>query len=66
MVDLKCIHFVLLMTPFEDRLNQGGLDATAKDECLVTGMDVCKAVLPLLDGSVALYPIRTILPMTFV
>ena len=48
--DMKCARFVLLMSFLEHNLASGGVEGTARDECLVASMEVCKTALPFLSA----------------
>ncbi|WVQ81987.1 hypothetical protein IAT38_004114 [Cryptococcus sp. DSM 104549] len=50
--DLRAARFLLLMTPYEHRMNSEGLRGLERDECLVAGLEVCKDAIPFLAGKI--------------
>ncbi|WRT66379.1 uncharacterized protein IL334_003334 [Kwoniella shivajii] len=58
--DIRAARFVLLMTPYDNRLGNEGMPGFARDECLVAALEVCKNAIPLLGGRHARLPVQNV------
>ncbi|WWC89321.1 uncharacterized protein L201_004242 [Kwoniella dendrophila CBS 6074] len=58
--DIRASRFVLLMTPYDNRLGNEGMPAIARDECLIAALDVCKTAIPLLGGRELALPVHNV------
>ncbi|WWC61884.1 uncharacterized protein I303_104469 [Kwoniella dejecticola CBS 10117] len=58
--DIRASRFVLLMTPYDNRLGNEGMPPLARDECLVAALEVCKNAIPLLGGRQMGLPVQNV------
>ncbi|WWC70204.1 uncharacterized protein I206_104154 [Kwoniella pini CBS 10737] len=58
--DIRASRFVLLMTPYDNRLGNEGMPVLARDECLVAALEVCKNAIPLLGGRQMGLPVQNV------
>ncbi|KAL1408101.1 hypothetical protein Q8F55_004904 [Vanrija albida] len=49
--DMRCLRFVLLMTPYEHSLYTKGISGMVREQVLAAAIEVCKGAIPLLAGN---------------